>query len=207
MMLFPVLLGAATLLYSALCTAVAVTVNTTATELKAQGYTIDPLTIIGPVGPDGENITLTGTVQEIHSQLLEINSSYNVSVDVDSFTLDVATKHEKRCPDKILCGLTNYTPANPRPILEGAVYLEGFKGVLCHVEAGPKRCVRFSCSYNSAIWLCNDAPKELNIWCPDIGYDYVRPILGKCATTSINRFNGQRFNTDNFNVLVIGDKC
>lgn len=134
----------------------AVTVNTTATELKAQGYTIDPLTIIGPVGPDGENITLTGTVQEIHSQLLEINSSYNVSVDVDSFTLDVATKHEKRCPDKILCGLTNYTPANPRPILEGAVYLEGFKGVLCHVEAGPKRCVRFSCSYNSAIWLCND---------------------------------------------------
>ena len=64
-----------------------------------------------------------------------------------------------RRPGKIVAIGRNYR----EHIDEGIAYLRGRDADLCGVGPGPRACRRVSCSYNSAIWACNDEPVELAI--------------------------------------------
>lgn len=67
---------------------------------------------------------------------------------------------DDKTQDRIDCFLNPNFPeweiARPERIAQGILYLKDLKGprATCRVNAG--KCVRLSCSYQSAIWLCSD---------------------------------------------------
>lgn len=123
----------------------------TASDVEAQGYNIVPLTFTGPVTPDGKTITLTGTAEDIYAQILKLNPSYNAT----DFEDDNDSSLEKRKPvGDILCNL-GYSKARTDATRDGIAYLGKMKGY-CGVGAGPRICSRLACSWNSAIYMCND---------------------------------------------------
>lgn len=106
----------------------------------------------------GQTHILNGTIQEVVAQAVEINPSYKLSsakraVDTSAIEARSLTKRN------IICG--NWPLADKGRILEGINYLN-------HLPAsdrptngpGPGNCGRVSCSYNSAIWWCNDVSEH-----------------------------------------------
>ncbi|KAJ0126369.1 ATP-dependent DNA helicase [Fusarium oxysporum f. sp. albedinis] len=105
-------------------------------------------------------IVFNGTVEEVWTQLNEeypeyaakaldrINNyvdGYNTRSDSDTDVLD------KR--DHNVC--RTFTWAKQDHIYRGISYLRGVGG-RPRIRAGPQVCDRVSCSYDSAIWWCND---------------------------------------------------
>ncbi|TQB74602.1 hypothetical protein MPDQ_004451 [Monascus purpureus] len=176
-----------------------------ADNLKALGYQISPLEFTGPVGPNGENVTLAGTVEEIFDQIIQFNPAYETP-DFTSVRSRLANAtsvedggKDKRTPiDPVYCNLDGYKKANYGRIEEGMAYLEKFgngAGV-CNAGEGPKNCVRISCSWNSGIFLCNDSPHRVDRLCRDILYGYIWPIHNRCTNENHDSFNGKRLDSD-----------
>lgn len=106
--------------------------------------------------PGGEKLNLTGTIEEIHAQLLEINPNFDedFGVKADAEPL-VGRSLGKRFGPSCGGGSFNWGSADPGRIQEGINYLRGIAGQP-YLGPGPGVCSRPSCSYNSAIWWCND---------------------------------------------------
>ena len=137
--------------------------NGTNLDLEDQGYTLVPLTFVGPVGSDGTNVTLNGTVDEIHAQILKINPSYN-GTSHGHANANAKRGLEERCGGQVHCQL-GYKTAKMSPIETGVAYLEQLVGE-CGVDAGPQVCGRISCSDSSGIFLCNDVSGSLSFSTP-----------------------------------------
>lgn len=116
------------------------------------------------VTPGGEKVTLRGTIEEVHAQLLERNPNWDE--DFPEQVEDLAerdlgeegfTPIEKRTDfsgSKYFCYARWPTTARAR-IVEGISYLRRVRGKPS-LRAGPGRCSRVSCSWNAAIYWCND---------------------------------------------------
>ncbi|KAH8896360.1 hypothetical protein GQ53DRAFT_778975 [Thozetella sp. PMI_491] len=128
---------------------------------------------------------------EVYAQILQINPEYQIQYDLVS----------KR--DSTLCG--NFGLADKGRIQEGITYLRGLNGAPRN-GPGPANCGRVSCSYNAAIWWCNDntTPKTLDGWNPIA--DGAQNIINDCAPAA-SQVSGQRFHDDLWNVIVRGDSC
>ncbi|KAK2611386.1 hypothetical protein N8I77_004726 [Diaporthe amygdali] len=131
-------------------------------------YTIEELQWDVPVS-SGRNDTVTGTIQDVvrHLQavaperLAALNISTAEPIDVSSLFNVPAIKTAK--PSKVLCNIFD-DQANGITIAQGMYYLRGIVGSPKN-GPGPGACGQVSCSYNSAIWWCNDVslygrPKE-----------------------------------------------
>jgi hypothetical protein len=91
-------------------------------------------------------------------------------------------------------------------------YLRSLSG-RCGVKA--RSCVRISCSWTDAVWLCNDNDHFIEPSCKYLA-DYAANIMNACqdvkgqacrhSTCSIGGYthyvNGQQFDSDNYNVIV-----
>lgn len=66
------------------------------------------------------------------------------------------------------CGWGGKGRAGVLAIKEGIDYLQGIDGY-CGLDDGPYKCARVSCSWDSAIWLCNDNDTPLRVPCKDLG--------------------------------------
>jgi hypothetical protein len=105
--------------------------------------------------PGGSKVTVTGTVQDVVAQLSTINPNWKEDFNVTE------PKVQERALNfpftSVLCmiRLGEWGTANPYAIYDGINYLKGVPGRPT-LGPGPGRCGRVSCSYNSAIYWCND---------------------------------------------------
>ncbi|KUJ09226.1 uncharacterized protein LY89DRAFT_598214 [Mollisia scopiformis] len=91
-------------------------------------------------------------------------------------------------------------------IQDGINYLSGLQGGCC---VGPTSCVRISCSWNSAIFLCNDNGYTI---CPNCGYlaTYASDMINDCSSWNGGDsiiVGGQLFDSDHYNIIVRWDSC
>jgi hypothetical protein len=113
------------------------------------------------VTPGGELITLNGTIEEVHAELLRLNSNWDEDFleeptdlakrDFDSADLEKRTDFTN---SKCNC-FGPYGLAKSIAINQGITYLRKVKGKP-RASAGLSRCWRVSCSYDSGIYWCND---------------------------------------------------
>ncbi|TLD19462.1 hypothetical protein E2P81_ATG07079 [Venturia nashicola] len=179
------------------------------------GYEIVPMTWTVPNGTDGSFIKLQGTIQELDAQLARdhphIKRELVFDVDNGTYTADAAAnisvaaasnprgvpsqdwREHAWCPEPGCCGYANWKRANAYHILTGVDYLKGFKHEI-GVD-GPNQCSRVSCSYDSAIFMCNDDGKALG--------EAARKITANCWWTMpdsfppLNEILGQLWSDDN----------
>ncbi|EPE27412.1 hypothetical protein GLAREA_04203 [Glarea lozoyensis ATCC 20868] len=98
-----------------------------------------------------------------------------------------------------------WTPTDVLYINNGITYLRG-KGS-CGVN--PRSCARISCSYQAAIFLCNDRNDFIAPSCAYLA-SYAQDIVNRCQFfSSFKKWQvaGQEFDTDNYNVVVRAAAC
>ena len=123
-----------------------------------EGYGMQPMQWEIQAFPDGEYLTLEGTVQEVEAQLLAINPNWETDFPLPPSVAaaDAARRLARRTDfggSKTLCNL--FEKASIYEILGGINYLRGVGG-RPGAGPGPGNCGQVSCSWNSAIIWCND---------------------------------------------------
>lgn len=143
--------------------------NTNLTLLQTQvlasaapipGYQVVDATWSFPAGANGETLKLNGTIQEVNAKVdrdypqLKRDFIPNAALDKRDMLPDPVWSEKALCPVPGTNG-HNWQRASVYRIYQGIDYLNGFRGSLS-VDAGPQTCARVSCSWNSAIYWCND---------------------------------------------------
>lgn len=123
-----------------------------------EGYGMQPLAWEIQAFPDGEYLTLEGTVQQVEAQLIALNPNYLTDFPLpSSFEAADAARRLARRTDfggsKTLCDI--FERASINEIFNGINYLRG-RGGRPNRGPGPGNCSEVSCSWNSSIVWCND---------------------------------------------------
>ncbi|KAK4446609.1 hypothetical protein QBC34DRAFT_382959 [Podospora aff. communis PSN243] len=177
------------------------------------GYKIVDLEWSVQAFPNGEYINVTGTVEEMIAHLNTINPDYekNVLAAANMTQLAMGAGEHKKTGE-LEDGESWHTCFQQWPeawakrIYEGIVYLDGIEGVPT-MDAGPGNCQRVSCSYDSAIYWCNDnlVPLTLQAW-RDVAWGaYI--IYRQCRDATRDKTSGQVFFLQDWNVVVRGERC
>ncbi|KAL5324510.1 hypothetical protein ACEPPN_009056 [Leptodophora sp. 'Broadleaf-Isolate-01'] len=169
------------------------------------GYTISPLRITGTI--DGVSLNHTGSIQEIFSKLAAENPSLvipEVNTTSNHPSSHSLIERNKRNTECFPIPGTNWPKADSNCIWEGIDYLR--KGApFCWVNA--HTCARISCSWNSAIYLCSDYGATWGHSCKYIS-GYAEDLIHSCTETNIGAsWTGREFDTDNYSVYVMSDRC
>jgi hypothetical protein len=120
----------------------------------------------------------------------------------------------------------DWDPAFAETIQDGIDFLQS-NGLICDVGPGPGNCVRVSCSYNAAIYLCNDVSNTFltNVRaqlkaCTQNDYT-ITPTCTMVGASAYDIYDlctfgykggedytsGQVFNNANWNVVIRYDEC
>lgn len=121
------------------------------------------------------NVTATGTIQELFGNLTvadplaaaAINQSVSGTLN-ETNLIELLARDASSNPTTIICN--EFPSASAQRIRDGITYLKGVPGKPSN-GPGPGTCGRVSCSYDSAIYWCNDVrnlPSET---------DFERPSL------------------------------
>ncbi|KAF0319612.1 hypothetical protein GQ607_013092 [Colletotrichum asianum] len=202
------LLNAIALLPLAALAAKAATVGSTASQAPITGYSVYVPEWEVQAFPGGETQIIGGTVEQVLDELRKINPNYDEDFGIGNITESgltdiVGPKADFEGAATVCDG---WELANTARIREGISHLDGVDGKP-HRGAGPASCGRVSCSYNSAIWWCNDdtKAKELNSF-REIS-DGALYVIKKCRVGESTRVAGQAFHKDNWNVIVRWARC
>ncbi|KAJ0120861.1 hypothetical protein J7T55_015596 [Diaporthe amygdali] len=184
-------------------------------EPPLPGYSVEVLQWEVLVSLDGQTATLNGTVQQIYQQLLKINPEYAAEIGMikKGFTSSLTDTRRSLGVSEVqdtwtVCG--HFDPARASAIWEGIDYLYTIDGKPGS-KPGPRMCGQVSCSYDSAIWWCNDnnTTKILPSY-SDIAYS-AKYIAGNCTYWSEEHLeeqvSGQQFHSDNWNTIVRSAVC
>ncbi|OBT68961.1 hypothetical protein VE03_01268 [Pseudogymnoascus sp. 23342-1-I1] len=153
-------------------------------QRSTEKVVLTDMTYIGPITPGGENHTLVGDAKGIYDQILQLNPSYNIT----DFNVPPPPELVGRTPTAVYCDVTANYAANNR-IREGISYLNSLGAGACY--AGARTCRRPSCSWNSAIYFCND-----------LGYGMAQRGYDQCHHDDV--LSAQIFDTGNYNVIISG---
>lgn len=131
------------------------------------GYGVEDISWHVEVFEGQEPITLSGTVQEIYSQVLQRNPNFKLkpnSSRKERRETDLGLSLNKRwaLTDQY-CGI--FSNAYCGAIAAGVNYFYGVPGSPIN-GPGPGNCGRASCSYGSGIWWCNNvctAPFSIDV--------------------------------------------
>ncbi|KAJ6540852.1 hypothetical protein DFH09DRAFT_1175448 [Mycena vulgaris] len=147
-------------------------------DVEGLPFPVVPATF-GPFTVGGTNATLSGTVESVIEQLKVLDPTFEISTPSSpQDTVKKRNKHLRR--DQV----SHYT----------AIGLDGHQ------------CSRISCSYNAAIYFCNDNNGHIS---PQSFYlaSYAADILPACSAYYDYSATGQEFDTDNYNIIVRSDNC
>ncbi|KUJ23865.1 uncharacterized protein LY89DRAFT_744404 [Mollisia scopiformis] len=182
-------------------------------ELPSCGYKNYPTGIMTFKGTiDGHQVQLNGSAQEINTQMTAKFPGFNpdalVAAKFASRDAAVNLFARNKSPP-VLCWPVagqDWSFCNAATIQDGINYLDNFDG-LCGVPG--TTCVRISCSYNAAIYLCNDNAYGIT---PNCAYmaSYATDIINDCVfyDDQGNAYVcGQEFDTDGYNIIVREDSC
>ena len=107
------------------------------------------------VSPGGPTVRLSGTIQEVHKELLKLNPDWDKSyLKHPSTHGSTLAKRLDFSRDEYLCR-DIWATCSADAIENGVNYLRGVPGAPAN-GPGPGNCGRVSCSHDSAIWWCND---------------------------------------------------
>lgn len=111
----------------------------------------------GPVFTNGTNVTFEGTAEQFYNYVRELNPNYDVDF-ADILATQAAENVKSKRANLYQCELNKAYLADVGSIGEGIRYLHG---VTASCSAPAHTCTRPSCSYNSAILLCDDVSQVL----------------------------------------------
>ncbi|KAI9776480.1 MAG: hypothetical protein M1816_005253 [Peltula sp. TS41687] len=167
-------------------------------EAPIPGYGVDPLSWEVEPSPGRPAVTLTGTVQEVHARLLEINPNYEVEfgsivhTKEDPAVTPASAKLAKRSlakRDDLKCN--NWPRCGSPFIRQGIEYLRKVGGKPS-LGPGPGKCSRNK--------FTKVLPSFNNI------ADGAQVILNGCEDKSKSSVSGQLFHSDKWNVIVRYDQ-
>ncbi|EPE32878.1 hypothetical protein GLAREA_05890 [Glarea lozoyensis ATCC 20868] len=190
---------------------------------------ISDLVFRGELG--GHEVEFNGTIQEVYAQVAATHPSFNTRSQLDTnIALAAASPIQitKRNKAHHFCNQNigkPWLPAKVTYIEDGIKYLSTSPYPLphpplypdltipaeskgkCGVQSG--HCARISCSWDSAIFLCND---RLDFIEPSCAYlaSYAEDLIDWCKTEVSGMGSavaGQLFDTDSYNVLVRYSNC
>ena len=137
------------------------------------GYSIVPLTWEVEAFDNGTTVNLTGTIEQVIDDLTKINPNFpgsNITNTTDFAISEAPSDFRTACGP----GPWGWEGGNRERVWEGYVYLNKVSGKPGQ-GPGPGSCGRVSCSYNAAIWWCNDNNREFHL----NGFD----VIAQCAKT------------------------
>ncbi|KAH7360789.1 hypothetical protein BKA65DRAFT_547502 [Rhexocercosporidium sp. MPI-PUGE-AT-0058] len=174
-----------------------------------EGYKFGHLHITGDI--NGVAINHTGTVQEVFAQLDAESNSFKLSdlADIQSRS-GIADELDKRELTDVNCWPVkgqNWNEADGPAVIDGINYLRrGNK--MCNI--GAQSCGRVSCSWDAAIYLCNNNPHPISPSCRTVG-DFANKLNNKCRWQYYlyqhHQVGGQAWDNDNWNVFIRKDDC
>ncbi|KAI1379996.1 hypothetical protein F4677DRAFT_442187 [Hypoxylon crocopeplum] len=174
-------------------------------------YAIVPMTWKGAINEGGPEMAFNGTIEEVTTQIQATKPDFtweSLSKATGNTPTVNASKRETE-DNKIICGVggPNAIGVALALVLQQRDYLASLPGT-CGVGGGPRVCVRVSCSYRAAVWLCNDNAGGVEPRCSDLAA-FVDDIAGKCQVKYRGRplVRGQEFDARNYNVMVGYDIC
>ncbi|KAK9368507.1 hypothetical protein V1509DRAFT_623119 [Lipomyces kononenkoae] len=103
----------------------------------------------------------------------------------------------------------NYPYAKCHPIFDGINYLYGVSGQPVN-GPGPGNCGQVSCSWNSAIWWCNDNPTTYALGSFGDIANLASDVVQKCSYCNAGAYfpvAGQQFTDQDWNVIVRDGSC
>ncbi|KAI0157474.1 hypothetical protein GGR57DRAFT_511048 [Xylariaceae sp. FL1272] len=174
--------------------------------------TLSTITWTLPIVEGGENYEFSGTVEEVVAQVNSKRAELGIEPLHDSYNdteiPDDSAVH-KRSYIGTECKKGRGGPADDQRILQGISYLSKLK-TTCKNGAGPGNCGRISCSWNSAIYWCNDKTTDSEVYDCSMFASYAQHVYDSCEY-KLGKNNrlvwGQTLDTDAFRVLVGGDSC
>ncbi|KAJ0304921.1 hypothetical protein COL5a_004408 [Colletotrichum fioriniae] len=164
--------------------------------------------------PGGENLILTGTVEEILKELRTINPNYDQDFrittlsspeSVDAAIESAVTQADDTFKDAPV-DCAGYDDADRKRLAHGAGYLLDVKGKPIR-GPGPGSCGRVSCSWNSAIYWCNMGSKEKTLNSFREISDGAYYVIEKCYRGVGTLVSGRAFHKDNWTVIGRWDRC
>ncbi|KAK1778640.1 hypothetical protein QBC45DRAFT_451462 [Copromyces sp. CBS 386.78] len=175
------------------------------------GYGIEELIWEVETTPGGPTVNIAGTVQDVYEQLEKVNPNFvsDFGLDDPDNSTSLAAPVESRAYyiEAIHCDYFEYATASA--IREGIKYLNGVPGKPSN-GPGPGNCGRVSCSYNSAIYWCNDNTYTKTLDAFGSISLAAQTLLDRCGSSGLwyaEVARGQIFMTDRWNVIVRKDKC
>ncbi|KAM0388309.1 hypothetical protein ACHAO7_010545 [Fusarium culmorum] len=171
------------------------------------------------VTPGGPTTVLNGTIEEVHEELLQLNSDWDEEYAGNSTDSELT----ERDSGFELFARTDFSDAEyhcggrwPKCrttfVNQGISYLRRTKGKPTN-GPGPGNCGRVSCSFNSAIWWCNDNAKSKTLNGFGSIADGAEYINDKCTRWGWQNggygsfVSGQVFHSTKWNAIVRKDKC
>ncbi|PMD59977.1 uncharacterized protein K444DRAFT_663547 [Hyaloscypha bicolor E] len=167
-------------------------------------YQMQPATFKGEIGD--HSYELNGTAETVWAQLKEIYPEIELK-EHDSLGLETRAMEKRNKILPPLCIPVSGWPwvgATPSAIQDGISYL---KNLNTRINIDAHACSRISCSYSSAIFLCNDndvtispASPYLATYAQDLNH-----LMDLCR--SGKKAGGQLFDTDRYNIIMRQDDC
>jgi hypothetical protein len=110
---------------------------------------------------------LNGTVQEVRAHLLELNPNYDTEFAAAANKSEVPAvvpRGSDNPPNVVICNVFDKPEGRAfvEYLMEGLRYLRSISGQPT-LGPGPGTCSRVSCSYDSAIYWCNDVIIFFNV--------------------------------------------
>ncbi|KAK0748476.1 hypothetical protein B0T21DRAFT_420413 [Apiosordaria backusii] len=183
-----------------------------AEKAPLDGYEVVDLEWILPIDPNnpsGENMTVTGTIEDAIAQMDAKYPGWNQTFTSSLPPPDAASLEPSTESDGFKCGDPWYQ-CSQAAIVSGAQYLQGVKSDPPKMGTGPSNCGRVSCSWASSIWMCNNSTlgEAQSTW-KEIG-DSALFLAYKCGYP--DRLNmwvtrGQEFFKGNWSVVVTWADC
>ncbi|KAM7189900.1 hypothetical protein V8F33_009809 [Rhypophila sp. PSN 637] len=195
------------MLRTAICLMAFVIAQVLANDALPPGYTLSELTwSFNPFG-NGTTVNLTGHVQKVLHELYTISPAFYNKI--------ITTPVPPANNIDLLTG--NYT-CGPQPGIDGRVSKSAIEDGIYYLRqvpgrpwmrSGPRACAQVSCSWNSAIWWCNDNPHSISlIWFKSIA-DCAQVLCDNCVDNNWiwPSVIGQNFEKGNWTCFTREESC
>ncbi|KAB8219143.1 hypothetical protein BDV33DRAFT_192139 [Aspergillus novoparasiticus] len=159
------------------------------------------------VTPGGDKVTLNGTVQEVHAQLLQLNPNYDSDFPAKrSEEPSSLTKRDFKYEKYYCWGEDGWHYSRKRgdsgDLQDGIDYLNSIGGT---PKEAPGDCGRVSCSYNMAIYWCNANSETQYLKSYATIASGAQFLLDKCGGD--NKPHGEVVAPNHWSVRVVSDAC
>ncbi|CEJ87472.1 hypothetical protein VHEMI04426 [[Torrubiella] hemipterigena] len=157
-------------------------------------------------GPDGSKIHVNGTMEQVVHHMRINYPSHNIfHTQEEMKALHARGELAARTDFHGAPFNCNWPKCWDVGIIQGIQYLRGLKGRPSN-GPGPGNCGRVSCSYDNAIWWCNDTKQTKTLQSFSSIADGAQFIESHCVSNN-GALAGQVFHPTGWNVIVRSSKC